>query len=71
MGSSDGYKRRREEYVRQVQENNRLLYGFFGMQAEPIHEVQQRLHTQLQAHEVNKMAAEIEELNAISETATT
>jgi hypothetical protein len=62
--SSDGYKQRREEEMRWVLNNNELLYGFFGRKAESIREVQQRLHAQLQAREINKMKSEIAELNA-------
>jgi hypothetical protein len=62
--SSGGYKQRREEEMRWVLNNNELLYGFFGRKAESIREVQQRLHAQLQAREINKMKSEIAELNA-------
>jgi len=61
--NKDLYKLRREADEQRVRENNLLLYGFFGKQVESIREVQQRLNAQLQAHEVNKMAAEIAELN--------
>lgn len=61
--SSDGYKQRREEDAQRARENNELLYGFFGKRAEPIREVQSRLHAQLQAREINKMKSEIAELN--------
>lgn len=68
MGSKDGYKLKREEYARQAEENNQLLYGFFGRKAEPVAEIRQRLDAQLRLTEVNKMRSEIAELNAISET---
>jgi len=69
MGTkTDMYKMRREADEQRVRENNLLLYGFFGRQAEPIREVQQRLNAQLKAREVNNMAAEIAELNAINAT---
>lgn len=61
--NKDLYKLRREADEQRVRENNLLLYGFFGKRVESIREVQQRLNAQLQAHEVNKMAAEIAELN--------
>jgi uncharacterized protein with gpF-like domain len=60
----DGYKQRREAEEKRIRENNELLYGFFGKQAEPIREVQQRLNTQLRVTEVNKMKSEINEINA-------
>jgi hypothetical protein len=60
----DGYKQRREAEAQRVRENNELLYGFFGKQAEPIREVQQRLNAQLRVTEVNKMKSEINEINA-------
>jgi hypothetical protein len=59
----EGYKQRREEEMRWVLNNNQLLYGFFGKQAESIREVQQRLNQQLRLTEVNKMKSEIAELN--------
>lgn len=64
----EGYKQRREEEMRWVLNNNQLLYGFFGKQAESIREVQQRLNQQLRLTEVNKMKSEIAELNATSAT---
>ena len=66
--SSDGYKQRREADAQRARENNQLLYGFFGKQAESIREVQQRLNQQLRLTEVNKMKSEIAELNATSAT---
>jgi hypothetical protein len=64
----DGYKQRREADAQRARENNELLYGFFGKQAEPIREVQARLNAQLKAHEINKMVSEINEINAINAT---
>ena len=65
MGTkTDAYKMRREAEEQRLRENNELLYGFFGRKAEPIREVQQRLHVQLQARAINNMAAEIAELKA-------
>jgi hypothetical protein len=60
----DGYKLRREADAQRARENNELLYGFFGKQAEPIREVQARLNAQLRVTEVNKMKSEINEINA-------
>jgi hypothetical protein len=59
----DIYKIRKQIDVERAQQSNELLYGFFGKQAEPVGEVQSRLNTQLRVHEVNKMTAEIAELN--------
>jgi DNA gyrase/topoisomerase IV subunit A len=65
MGTKrDIYKIRKEIDKANAKHNNELLYGFFGRQAESISEVQQRLNQQLRAHEINKMTAEIAELNA-------
>lgn len=61
--SKDLYKLRREADEQRIRENNALLYGF-GKQSEPIREVQLRLNAQLKATEVNKMKAEINEINA-------
>lgn len=60
----DGYKLRREADAQRARENNELLYGFFGKQAESIREVQARLNAQLRVTEVNKMKSEINEINA-------
>jgi len=62
--SKDLYKLRREADEQRIRENNALLYGFFGKQSEPIREVQLRLNAQLRVTEVNKMKAEINEINA-------
>jgi uncharacterized protein with gpF-like domain len=62
--NKDTYRLRREAEEKRIRENNYLLYTFFGKQAEPIREVQQRLNTQLRATEVNKMKSEINEINA-------
>ena len=66
--NKDTYRLRREAEEKRIRENNYLLYTFFGKQAESIREVQMRLNAQLKAHEVNNMAAEIAELNAINAT---
>ena len=66
--TKDTYKLRREADEKRTRENNQLLYGFFGKQAEPIREVQQRLNQQLRLTEVNKMKSEIKEINATSAT---
>ena len=69
MGTkTDAYKMRREADDQRIRENNELLYTFFGKKSEPIREVQVRLNAQLKATEVNKMASEIAELNAINAT---
>jgi len=62
-GKRDVYKIRRQLDADRAKQNNELLYGFFGKQAESIGKVQLRLNAQLQVHEVNKMIAEIAELN--------
>ena len=62
--NKDTYRLRREAEEKRIRENNYLLYTFFGKQAEPIREVQQRLNTQLRVTEVNKMKSEINEINA-------
>ena len=64
MGTKrDIYKIRKQIDAEKAKSNNELLYGFFGMKAEPVWEVQQRLNAQLRVHEINKMTAEIAELN--------
>jgi hypothetical protein len=64
MGTKrDIYKIRKQIDADKAKQNNELLYGFFGRQAESIGEVQSRLNVQLRAHEINKMTAEIAELN--------
>ena len=62
--NKDTYRLRREAEEKRIRENNYLLYTFFGKQAEPIREVQQRLNAQLRVTEVNKMKSEINEINA-------
>jgi hypothetical protein len=59
----DIYKIRKQIDVERAQQSNGLLYGFFGKQAEPVGKVQSRLSAQLRVHEINKMTAEIAELN--------
>lgn len=66
--NKDLYKLRREAEEQRIRENNLLLYGFFGRQAEPIREVQLRLNAQLKATEVNKMLSEIAEINETNAT---
>lgn len=64
MGTKrDIYKIRKQIDADRAKQNNELLYGFFGRQAESIGDVQSRLNTQLRVHEINKMTAEIAELN--------
>jgi hypothetical protein len=61
--SKDGYKLKREAYMAEVRMHHELLCNFFDKPVEPVVEVQERLNAQLRAHEINQMAAEIEEIN--------
>lgn len=61
--TTDGYKRRREEYRAEALRHHTLPCYFFGRQVDPVPDVVERLNAQLRAREVNQMKDEIKEIN--------